>query len=130
MPRSGLHHLHRAPPLRTQALSGEAAPHLRGPHNRQYTFITDVVPTIATAPFVAPPGTVVNVGADELTAAAEVIAAVAAAAGVALPTEEQEEAGGVHHAQVRSSCSRRVFAFVRVPRRPLSMLSVALVQFG
>jgi nucleoside-diphosphate-sugar epimerase len=71
-----------------------------GNHKRQYTFMDDIVPHIATAPFVAESGTVVNLGADEITSARDVVDAVADITGRELATQPAPRAVGVHHAQV------------------------------
>jgi nucleoside-diphosphate-sugar epimerase len=84
-----------------QALAGLPVQQLSASNfKRQFTFIDDVVPHIAQAPFVATRGAVVNLGADEVTTTAEVVATVADATNTALDLEPTRLTHGIHHAQV------------------------------
>lgn len=74
---------------------------------RQFTYIDDVVPTIAAAPLVVPKDVpVLNIGSDEVVTVQDVIAAVAAAAGIAAPappgrTSTDGNRAYVQHMQAR-----------------------------
>lgn len=76
-----------------------------GSHRRQYTYVDDVIPHIAQAPFVAAAGDVVNLGAEEIVTTSEVVDAVSLAAGREIDVEMTATHRGVHHAQVRGPCS-------------------------
>lgn len=72
-----------------------------GSHRRQYTYVDDVIPHIAQAPFVAAAGDVVNLGAEEIVTTSEVVDAVSLAAGREIDVEMTATHRGVHHAQAR-----------------------------